>query len=159
MKRNYYYHFNICILLTTSFLFYINYSYNEKLSDTIKKIPEVLGLVLSVYYLFLAFISIFKFSFLDKYFISKKDAKIMLREKIKNNDEDCSICFKEINEIKCSLIKFNCDCKYVYCKNCIEEWFSNGKPLECIICKKKISDEFTVYHSILKLLKSNEIIP
>ena len=84
----------------------------------------------------------------------------MFKEKnIKNEDESCLICYKEINDIKCSLIKFNCDCKYVYCKDCIEEYFNKNKPLECIICKKEISGELTIYHSIMKLLKSNEVIP
>ena len=50
-----------------------------------------------------------------------------------DNNETCTICLEELNDI----IKLN-DCSHSFCKSCIYDWFNNGKNI-CPLCRTNIN--------------------
>lgn len=74
-----------------------------------------------------------------------------MMEEINISDNNCPICFNEINLDN----KYITDCKHEYCKDCLNNWFDKGKNT-CPKCRRLIKylNNETVYIRLINMNKA-----
>lgn len=69
---------------------------------------------------------------------------------------ECCICCENIDNLD-KILKLECSCKYIYHKDCIEQWFNTN--LNCPLCRKNIKKDNLKEEEYNKSLEKQEWVP